>query len=244
VADRIVVMNQGAIEQVGDALQVYRDPSSLFVADFVGRINVLGATAIDTGRLRIGTHEFHCAHSFAQGRSLRVYLRPEDVLARPIPAGDPNVFEAQIEKIEFMGPYCLVRVGSAALAEPQAHRVPVAQLPGRSAARGRQPLCRCAWCRSACASSSKAKPVSAVLKSIVPVRQQVHWSERIAHVALTGVALALLAFLAAPLTTILQQSLQDTQGRFAGLANFIAYAKTPALLESCGTACGCRRWSP
>ena len=117
MADRIVVMNQGAIEQVGDAMQVYRDPTSLFVADFVGRINVLGATAIDTGRLRIGTHEFHCAHSFAQGRSLRVYLRPEDVLARPIPAGDPNVFEAQIEKIEFMGPYCLVRVGSAALAE-------------------------------------------------------------------------------------------------------------------------------
>jgi iron(III) transport system ATP-binding protein len=117
VADRIVVMNQGAIEQVGDALQVYRDPKSLFVADFVGRINVLAATALDAGRLRIGTHEFHCAHAHTQGRALRVYLRPEDVLARPIPDGDPNVFEAQIEKIEFMGPYCLVRVASAVLAE-------------------------------------------------------------------------------------------------------------------------------
>jgi len=41
---------------------------------------------------------------------LRVYLRPEDVLARPIPEGDPNAFEASIERIEFMGPYCLVRV--------------------------------------------------------------------------------------------------------------------------------------
>ena len=65
-----------------------------------------------------------------------------------------------------------------------------------------------------------------------PVRQQVHWSERIAHAALIGVAIGLLAFLAMPLTAILQQSLQDAQGRFAGLANFIAYAKTPALLES------------
>ena len=65
-----------------------------------------------------------------------------------------------------------------------------------------------------------------------PVRQQVHWSERIAHGLLIVVALALLAFLAAPLTAILQQSLQDAQGHFAGLANFIAYAKTPALLES------------
>ena len=74
--------------------------------------------------------------------------------------------------------------------------------------------------------------MSAVLKSIAPVRQQVHWSERIAHAVLIVVALALLAFLAAPLLTILQQSLQDAQGRFAGLANFIAYAKTPALLQS------------
>jgi iron(III) transport system ATP-binding protein len=117
VADRIVVMNQGAIEQVGDAMQVYREPRSLFVADFVGRINVLGATAVDGGRLRVGAHEFHCDHSFRHGSELRVYLRPEDVLARPIAQGDPNVFEAQIEKIEFMGPYCLVRVASPVLAE-------------------------------------------------------------------------------------------------------------------------------
>jgi iron(III) transport system permease protein len=74
--------------------------------------------------------------------------------------------------------------------------------------------------------------LSAVLKSIAPARQQVHWSERIAHAVLVLVALALLAFLAGPLVAILQQSLQDAQGRFAGLANFISYAKTPALLES------------
>ena len=59
-----------------------------------------------------------------------------------------------------------------------------------------------------------------------------HWSDRIAHVALVVVALALLAFLAAPLTAILQQSVQDAQGHFVGLTNFIAYAQTPALLDS------------
>ena len=117
VADRIVVMNHGAIEQVGDAMQVYREPRSLFVADFVGRISVLGATAVEGGRLRVGAHDFHCEHSLRDGSELRVYLRPEDVLARPIPPDDPNVFEAQIEKIEFMGPYCLVRVASPVLAE-------------------------------------------------------------------------------------------------------------------------------
>ena len=57
-------------------------------------------------------------------------------------------------------------------------------------------------------------------------------SERVAHVALAGVALALLVFLAAPLAAILQKSVQDADGRFAGLANFVAYARTPALLGS------------
>jgi iron(III) transport system ATP-binding protein len=122
VADRIVVMNQGSIEQVGTAMDVYRDPATLFVADFVGRINALPASPEvggAPGQLRIGQQLFHCDHAsingHAAGQELRVYLRPEDVLARPIVADDPNVFEAEIDKIEFMGPYCLVRVKAAAL---------------------------------------------------------------------------------------------------------------------------------
>ena len=51
----------------------------------------------------------------ARPASARVYLRPEDVLARPIAEGDPHVFDASIEKIEFLGSYCHVRVASPAL---------------------------------------------------------------------------------------------------------------------------------
>ena len=43
---------------------------------------------------------------------MTIYLRPEDVLARPIAAGDSNVFEAAIDKIDFLGSYCLVHVRS------------------------------------------------------------------------------------------------------------------------------------
>ncbi len=64
------------------------------------------------------------------------------------------------------------------------------------------------------------------------IRQRVHWTERVAHVALALVAVALLAFLAAPLAAILQKSVQDNEGHFVALANFIAYARTPALLDS------------
>jgi len=65
-----------------------------------------------------------------------------------------------------------------------------------------------------------------------PVRQRVSFSERSAHAALLLVALALLVFLAAPLVAILQKSVQDSDGSFVALANFIAYAQTPALLQS------------
>jgi len=64
------------------------------------------------------------------------------------------------------------------------------------------------------------------------VRQRVHASERVAHGVLLLVALALLTFLAAPLLAILQKSVQDADGRFVFLANFLAYAQTPALLQS------------
>jgi iron(III) transport system permease protein len=63
-------------------------------------------------------------------------------------------------------------------------------------------------------------------------RLRAHWTDRIAHLTLAAVALALIAFLAAPLAKILFQSLEDAEGRFVGLTNFISYAQTPALLES------------
>jgi iron(III) transport system ATP-binding protein len=119
VADRIVVMNQGVIEQVGTPMQVYREPGTPFVADFVGRTNVLPARLAEGQRVLFADTPFHCPHDGAPSSEVMVYLRPEDVLARPIAAGDSNVFEAQIEKIEFLGSYCLVQVRAAALGEPE-----------------------------------------------------------------------------------------------------------------------------
>ncbi|HET9822550.1 MAG TPA: putative 2-aminoethylphosphonate ABC transporter permease subunit [Burkholderiaceae bacterium] len=66
----------------------------------------------------------------------------------------------------------------------------------------------------------------------VAVRQRAHWTDHVATAAIVVVALLLLAFLAAPLAAILQQSFEDAEGRFAGLANFVSYARSPALLQS------------
>jgi iron(III) transport system ATP-binding protein len=119
VADRIVVMNQGVIEQVGTPMDIYREPASPFVADFVGKVNVLPAR-VEGGAVRVGA--LSIPHANGAARDARIYLRPEDVLARPIAPGDPHVFDAKIEKIEFLGSYCHVKVASPALAD---HRLTV-----------------------------------------------------------------------------------------------------------------------
>ncbi len=115
VADRIVVMNQGVIEQVGTPMQVYRDPATPFVADFVGKINVLPGRLQPGRSVHIGQVRFVCELDADAARDVKVYLRPEDLLARPIAPGDSNVFHAEIEKIEFLGAYCHVSVRSACI---------------------------------------------------------------------------------------------------------------------------------
>ena len=67
---------------------------------------------------------------------------------------------------------------------------------------------------------------------LATVNQKVHWTDRIGHAVLIVIAIALLAFLAAPLTAILMQSVENKDGAFVGLDNFIAYVQTPALKQS------------
>jgi iron(III) transport system permease protein len=68
--------------------------------------------------------------------------------------------------------------------------------------------------------------------ALTDVKQRTHWSEWFGFAGLTLVLLILLAFLAAPLLSILQQAAQNDQGQFVGLRNFIAYLQTPSLLDS------------
>ena len=64
------------------------------------------------------------------------------------------------------------------------------------------------------------------------IRQQAHSTDYIASIAIALVALMLIAFLALPLLAILAQATEGKEGQWVGLANFIAYARTPALLDS------------
>lgn len=65
-----------------------------------------------------------------------------------------------------------------------------------------------------------------------PLRLRAHWTDHAARAAIAAVVLLLVVFLALPLGAILRQALEGSDGRFVGLANFIDYARTPALLQS------------
>jgi iron(III) transport system ATP-binding protein len=113
MADRIVVMNEGVIEQIGTPLEVYRQPASAFVADFVGTTNFLPAVVLDTGSVRLGQLDLACGLDLSPGPGHQVTLaiRPEDVVVRNVLPGAPNSAEVQVSDIEFLGSFC--RVGLA-----------------------------------------------------------------------------------------------------------------------------------
>ena len=114
VADRIVVMNHGVIEQVGTPMQVYREPATPFVANFVGKVNRLQAVAEGGHWFRVGDKRLQCAPGagaeFGPGRAVALYCRPEDRVVGGVLADDAQRCAGTVRHIEFLGGNCLAEV--------------------------------------------------------------------------------------------------------------------------------------
>ncbi len=78
VADRVVIMNHGRVEQVGSPAEVFERPANDFVMQFLGHVNVLDAQ-LDAGRARVGDVFVEVEDDGAGPRSGRVYVRPHEV---------------------------------------------------------------------------------------------------------------------------------------------------------------------
>jgi putative spermidine/putrescine transport system ATP-binding protein len=111
LGDRIVVMRQGAIAQIGAPRDIYFRPASRFVAEFVGAANVLsgevrdGSLHLEGGKLALaGTGVGH-------DRSLMVMLRPESIR---LIAPDQAVWRGRISAVSFLGDRQRVTVTGAA----------------------------------------------------------------------------------------------------------------------------------
>lgn len=126
MADRIVVMNHGVIEQVGTPTEVYRYPKTLFVADFIGETNQLPAAITANGKVAVGDTEFLCdKHDLFIGAKAVAVIRPVDIIPHgsgPRSPGSPevvgaaeNLIDANVEDIEFLGAFWRVRLSAKRL---------------------------------------------------------------------------------------------------------------------------------
>ena len=108
MADRIVVMDQGVIVQVGTAIEIYREPATSFVADFVGTMNFMPAVVLGPQRVRLGGIELSCAermHGLDKGMAVTVCIRPEDLTVCDAGHEAHNAASARVDDIEFLGAF-------------------------------------------------------------------------------------------------------------------------------------------
>ncbi len=99
VADRVVLMNAGRIEQEGTPAQVFEEPASPFVMRFLGAVNVFRGH-VDGGRAWVGDLEFS-APALAGGAPAHVFVRPQDLEIHTTPV--PGSFAARVERVTVLG---------------------------------------------------------------------------------------------------------------------------------------------
>jgi iron(III) transport system ATP-binding protein len=102
ISDRIVVMNCGHIEQIGDPASIYRSPRSAFVADFLGAANIVEGQAVDGGLIDTAVGRFAVADApAATNGAVKLSWRPEDM--KLAATGPANIRDATVRSVVFRG---------------------------------------------------------------------------------------------------------------------------------------------
>ncbi len=109
MSDRVAVMNAGRIEQIGSPREIYEQPASRFVADFIGETNLLEGrvVGVDGERIQVGLGP-HTLHALAErcpiGTQVALSIRPERwALAKGTPRGEMNRFSGRVRESVYAG---------------------------------------------------------------------------------------------------------------------------------------------
>jgi iron(III) transport system ATP-binding protein len=115
MADRIVVMNKGKVEQIGTPQEIYNHPTNAFVAGFIGSMNLIDVRVQDQQHVLIGEAPFKLSKAVDAGVSRGLIgFRPEAVtikddaqdLASDQQEADGITLMAKIQEVTFMGAFC------------------------------------------------------------------------------------------------------------------------------------------
>ena len=80
MSDKVVVVADGCIQQIGSPTDIYNEPVNAFVADFIGESNIVDGVMLDDYKARFSGHTFECLDSgFEKGEKVDIVVRPEDV---------------------------------------------------------------------------------------------------------------------------------------------------------------------
>ncbi|MEW6240349.1 MAG: ABC transporter ATP-binding protein [Chloroflexota bacterium] len=115
ISDRIVVMHEGKIEQVGTPFEIYNFPETNFVASFVGTLNTAEAEVLDPGKglLNMGGAQFVSSDeglmNRTKGEKVRISIRPERFSFASEVKKD-NILDCTIENITFLGSVVRIQV--------------------------------------------------------------------------------------------------------------------------------------
>ena len=115
LGDRVAVINQGHIEQIGTPYEIYTHPATEYVATFLGAANILEGV-VRKGALEIGTSVIPAQldpQQFAEGQSVKIVFRPEDVSLSKgdfVKPGVPRIATAVIDEMSFVGAYERLRL--------------------------------------------------------------------------------------------------------------------------------------
>ena len=102
VADHVVVMNHGRIEQTGSPTEVFEHPANAFVMDFLGNVNVFHGR-LEQGKAVVPGVEFHYPeYQHAEGRDAAIYVRPHELWIERQKNGVPSL-EAKVLHISPTG---------------------------------------------------------------------------------------------------------------------------------------------
>ncbi len=110
LGDRIAVLNDGHLEQIGTPDEVYNHPSTEFVATFLGAANLLLGVVVP-GAVQVGVARLPATEEtkkFRAGQAVKLVFRPEDVCLSPdakLPAGCRRLANGVIEEVNFVGAY-------------------------------------------------------------------------------------------------------------------------------------------
>lgn len=108
MADRIVVMNHGVIEQIGTPQQIYGRPATPFIADFVGTMNFIDGVSLGNRHIRVGAIDLAASEgseAIPADAKVTICIRPEDVTTRGVTDTTPNAIRTRVSELEFLGSF-------------------------------------------------------------------------------------------------------------------------------------------